>query len=152
MGPIFETGTRGALRCSSCRWKLLRDDGHWLGGIEINMLLSLLLGIVFTVTLGSLTAFNFWTAFIGGCVTLCFSAWFFQRSRALFYALDYWFDPEADDPRDDGGDWRDKPAPERPGPGTPGPGARPLPRPSPGEVRVRPSVPVQHGRDRELVG
>lgn len=105
-GRVFERRFQGFRDCQACGWRLLRDDGHWLGGSELNMLVSLPAGLCFCLALGSIFGFKPWVALAGGFSTVGFSLWFFRRARCLFYAFDYWVDPQPDTPgEDDDDDW-----------------------------------------------
>jgi len=104
VGPVFERGFQGAEHCSHCGWRFLRDHGHWLGGTEINFIVSLPAGVALILGLGALLGYGTLTAILCGLGTVAFSTLFYNRARSLFYGLDYWLDPAL--PEADGGeDW-----------------------------------------------
>ena len=97
-GQVFLTHRfRGERDCSVCGWRLERCEGHWIGGTEVNMLLTFPAGVITLGAFGYFFGWSLWTPVFGALFTIPFSLAVFRRSRCLFYAVDYLFDPTRDD-------------------------------------------------------
>jgi len=81
-------------RCSECGFRYERGPGYWLGSIYVNYGLTALivtagyLGLFFSEAIGQ-------TALLWLSVGFCFlfPLWFFRYARAVWIAVDLYFDP-----------------------------------------------------------
>lgn len=134
--------------CDECGWAFERGPGHWLGGSEINMLLTFPLGIAVSLPLVLMTSGSAWSLALGAVLTVTLSLLTYRRSRCLFFALDHLLDPVPD--RSSGG-----PPPrdgEEPDGNEPGPGPRPdrRARPRPDDPDANAPPPESGPGDRDL--
>ncbi|HEY2761833.1 MAG TPA: DUF983 domain-containing protein [Pirellulales bacterium] len=93
-GRLFKGWLRMPPHCSECGFRFERSAGYWLGSIYVNYGLTALIvtggyfalffseAVSQTATLWILTAF-----------CLLFPVWFFRFARAIWIALDVYFDP-----------------------------------------------------------
>ena len=92
-GRVFREGFARAASCGSCRRRLDPDEGHWLGGAEIHMVLTFggsaaaAFPLVALCDLPGAAIAGILLAHVAGSVAL------YRHSRALFLALDYAVDP-----------------------------------------------------------
>jgi uncharacterized protein (DUF983 family) len=117
-GRVFARGFRRAPDCGSCGRRLDRDEGHWLGGAEIHMVLTFGASAAVALPLVLLTDLPGPAYDALALAHLLGSLALYRHSRSLFLAMDYALDPTGDAP----------PGP-RPGPEPPG---EPVPVPAPG--------------------
>jgi len=115
--------------CHRCGYPYEREPGYFLAAVWIiNYGLGSLLGLFLYVILEVFVhpPFRVMLAAVLSPVFL-FNLLFARHAKALFIALDHFYDPHERDPGDDGGNL---PKPERPvaGPDTP---SKPLPKPEP---------------------
>lgn len=158
-GRIFPKGWRHADVCESCGWRLIRGPGHWVGGNEINVIVTYPFCVLAMMAPAVAIGPSFAAAAVGGVVALAMGLAIHRPARSLFFAIDYMIDPNPDlsagdegsDDPDSGGDGRDgggTRAPDR-GPGGGAADSRievpvvpvPTPRPDPEPVR---QVPAPH--------
>jgi hypothetical protein len=115
-----------------CGWRLVRGEGHWIGGAEINLVATFLAGMAVSGGLVVLLGFGWPALVLGGAFMVAYSLRTQRHSRSVFYALDYLVDP-VPDPDPTGGPGREllEPRPDRPAPsgGTPALRAPEPPRP-----------------------
>lgn len=99
VGDVFAAsrGLEGRRDCAACGWRLVRSDGHWIGGAEINICATFVVGVL--VAGAALFAFgNEPLVYAAGALFVtAFGLAAQRRSRALFFAVDYLIDPLADD-------------------------------------------------------
>lgn len=120
-GRVFVRGVQSARVCAVCGWRLERCLGHWVGGNEINALVTFTAGI--TVYVGAALAYGLGpvSVWIATVFTGAFGVAFYRPSRSLFFALDYLLDPDPDSEsgpppsdRGGGGPERNVPPPDPP--------------------------------------
>jgi len=93
-GPLFRKWFRMHPRCRRCGFHFERGPGYWLGSIYVNYGLTALmvtagyLGVFFSEAIEP-------TALLWLCVGFCFifPLWFFRYARAVWAAMDLYFDP-----------------------------------------------------------
>ncbi|MCG3134121.1 MAG: hypothetical protein HMLKMBBP_01407 [Planctomycetes bacterium] len=147
---------RHASACPACGWKFDRGPGHWVGGNEINLLVTYPVSVAAFAAPAVAIGPSFWTAAVGGVVALLLGFAVHRPSRCLFFAMDYLVDPDDASPSGPPGGFDSDAPPPRRDPPPPG-GVRialPIPTPAPaGDVeRVRipapsaPPEPVPGGR------
>jgi len=102
-GHVFREGVRSATACGVCGWRFERCPGHWVGGNEINLLVSFTAGVPAYVLAALAFGMGGAAVAIAVATTVVVSLAFYRSSRGLFYALDYLVDPTPDAPVDDGG-------------------------------------------------
>lgn len=120
--------------CDQCGWAFERGPGHWLGGTEINMLITFPAGLLISLPLVLLTGGAAWALALGAVATVAVSLVTYRRSRCLFFAIDHLLDPVPDastggpPPGGGGGAGGDEPPPTpRPDQRVP-PSAEPVPQ------------------------
>jgi uncharacterized protein (DUF983 family) len=118
-GRVFRRGFERAPDCGSCGRRLDRDEGHWLGGSEIHMVLAF--GASVAVAFPLVLAFDLPGAALDALALLHLagSIAIYRHARALFLALDYALDPS--------GEARPGPGGGREPPGGPAPAPVPAP-------------------------
>lgn len=125
--------------CAACGWAFDRGPGHWVGGNEVNLLLTYPLCVAAFAVPAVAIGPSFWTAAAGGAAALAIGFLAHRPSRCLFFAIDYLFDPDDTPParRDDPpGDDRGRDAgPSAGGPRPPGGATINLPVPAPASPR-----------------
>lgn len=127
-GPVFREGFRRAESCASCGRLLDRDEGHWLGGAEVLMVVAFGGGAAVAVPLLLVVDPPAAVLHALGAAHLLASLALVRPCRALFLAFDYLLDP-SDAPSGPGG--RREPPEEPPPRAEPpsGAGRRSGPRP-----------------------
>lgn len=105
--------------CDRCGWRLERGPGHWLGGTEVNMLLTFTTALVVAGPLVYWFGFGVPVVIAATVVTLGASLGLYRRTRCLFFALDHLIDPVPDGadgggPGGSGGDDPPSPMPAPP--------------------------------------
>lgn len=119
-GRIFPAGWRHADVCESCGWRLIRGPGHWVGGNEINVIVTYPFCVLAMMAPAVAIGPSFAAAAVGGVVALAMGLAIHRPARSLFFAIDYMIDPNPDlSAGDEGSDDDGTPAPHR-GPGGPG--------------------------------
>jgi len=113
-GTVFAAarGLDGVESCAVCGWLLVRSEGHWIGGAELNIVGTFTVGMVVAGGLTLAAGFGPLACGVGAVAMIAFSLGTHRTCRALFYALDYLIDPTPDeegpstgfdrDPEDDG--------------------------------------------------
>src|SRR5262249_30566099 len=93
-GRLFRNWFTMCPHCSHCGFHYERGPGYWLGSIYINYGLTALvvtagfLGLFFSEAIGP-------TSSLWLCAGFCFlfPLWFFRYARAVWVAVDLYFDP-----------------------------------------------------------
>jgi uncharacterized protein (DUF983 family) len=110
VGSVFGGTWRSAARCSGCGWRFERGPGHWVGGNEVNLLLTFPVSVA-ALAVPALSAGPSWTtAAAGGLFALVLGIAAHRPTRCVFFAIDYLVDPTpdaGDDGDDDDGDGDD---------------------------------------------
>lgn len=142
--------------CAACGWAFDRGPGHWVGGNEVNLLLTYPLCVAAFAVPAVAIGPSFWTAAVGGVVALLFGFAVHRPSRCLFFAMDYLIDPDDASPCGPPGGFDSDAPPPRRDPPPPGGVRIALPIPPPAQAgdveRVRipapsaPPEPVRGGR------
>jgi len=96
LGRVFHTGFVSEKRCDACGWWFERGPGHWVGGSEVNMLLTYWAACITFITLNVVVGFSWVSLVLAGAFTIGFSLLIYRVSRCLFFALDYLIDPQLD--------------------------------------------------------
>jgi uncharacterized protein (DUF983 family) len=140
VGRVFRRGFERATDCGACGRRLDRDEGHWLGGSEVHMVVAF--GTSVALALPLVLAFDLPGPALDAlaAVHLALSIAIYRHARALFLALDHALDPAGTPPPGRGGG-REPPGEPAPSP-FPGPvgGARTgrrSPRPTPATAPSR---------------
>ena len=117
VGSVFGGTWRSAESCACCGWALERGEGHWVGGNEVNLLVTFPVSVAVCALPAIALGPSFWTATAGGVLALVLGIAAHRPSRCLFFALDYLVDPAADarGPGDPG----EPPEPDDPAPRPP---------------------------------
>jgi len=113
LSPVFLHRFQSERRCDACGWLFERGDGHWIGGSEINMIVTFWTACPLFIAASLTLGFSWGILVLAGAFTVAFSLAIHRPSRCLFIAIDHLFDPRPD-PSDDGGDGPGGPA-TRPG-------------------------------------
>ncbi len=100
LGHVFEHGFVRATRCDTCGWLFERGRGHWIGGSEINMIVTYWAACLTFVTITLVWGSSAFTLAAAGAFTVGFSLLIHRPCRCLFVALDHLIDP-APDPSED---------------------------------------------------
>ena len=94
VGRLFRNWFATPTRCHHCGFRFERGPGYWLGSIYVNYGLTALivtaayLGLYFSETISPTTLL--WLS-AGFC--FAFPLWFFRYARAIWLAVDLYFDP-----------------------------------------------------------
>jgi uncharacterized protein (DUF983 family) len=151
VGRVFGGTWRSAGSCVTCGWLFERGEGHWVGGNEVNLLVTFPVSVAVLALPAVALGPSFWTAAAGGALALALGIAAHRPARCLFFAVDYLVDPAADPPGPGPDDLRgpptlDGPPPHGPAPHPPArrvlvelpvptpaprPDAEPLPAPAP---------------------
>ena len=117
-GKVFLRGLESERRCGVCSWRLERGPGHWVGGSEINMLVTFPAGGVVVGAAVLIGGMGPVSVVAVAAATVAVSLLFYRRSRSLFLALDYLVDPTPDPATGTGGETllRDGDPPPSPAP------------------------------------
>lgn len=102
-GRVFARRFRPERACRLCAWRFERGSGYFLGGNEINLVVTFPVGIAAYLVAYSLLGDSLLPPLLAAAATGAFGVFFSRPSRSLFYALDCWADPEHEDGADDGG-------------------------------------------------
>lgn len=139
VGRIFERAFESVERCGPCGFTFERGPGHWIGGNEINVIVTYPVSCLALVVPCFVYGASWISATIGGVLALAIGFAVHRPARGLFFAIDYLVEPEWTPGGADGADGRgDGPdgAPVRPD--GPAPGFRreaaielPVPVPAP---------------------
>jgi uncharacterized protein (DUF983 family) len=105
-GPLFRRYFLRVERCASCRWKFERGEGHWVGGSEVHMFASYLLSVFVCLPFLLFAARTPWRMPLLVGLHVAVSVVGFRFARAIFLALDVYFDPVRPAPPDDDDDDR----------------------------------------------
>lgn len=104
LGRVFPRGFRPRRSCERCGWRYERGVGHFLGGNEINLVVTFPVGVAAYLVASQFFGDAIGSPLIAGFTAGCFGVLFSRPSRVLFYALDCWADPlRPEDGADDGG-------------------------------------------------
>lgn len=120
VGPVFDGRWTNVRRCAGCGWAFERGPGHWVGGNEVNLLVTFPVSVAALAVPAVALGPSWWTAAAGGLLALVLGIAAHRPARCLFFAIDYLVDP-VQDPSHGDGDGRgrgDDPAPAPP-PGSP---------------------------------
>jgi len=128
---VFLHRFRSERRCDACGWWYERGPGHWIGGSEINMIVTYWTTCLIFITANLIVGFSWISLVLAGGFTIAFSVAIYRPSRGLFIALDYLVDPHYDPTEG-----------EDDAPGNPhaGPGVPPLPTRAPRDENPSPSA------------
>lgn len=135
-GRVFVRGFTSAESCPSCGFRLERGPGHWIGGSEINLIVTYPVCVALFVVPAFLTGGSWAMAAAGGLVACVMAVAIHRPARGLFFALDYLIEPlwesgDADGDGRSGGDPGEPAAPRPGGGGARRPGVLTLPLPEP---------------------
>ena len=123
LGRVFHHGFRSEKHCDACGWFFERGPGHWVGGSEINMVITFWASCITFISLNSLVGFSWVSLVLAAAFTITFSLLIYRPSRCVFFAFDYLIDPRIDASHGDEGRGGE-PAPDAPA-GPPAPPVRP---------------------------
>jgi len=115
LSKVFVHRFRSERRCDACGWVFERCEGHWVGGSEINMIVTFWTACPLFIAISLTFGLGWITLVFAGAFTVAFSLAIHRPSRCLFIALDHLVDPRLD-PSEGGGDRRSAPLdpPDRP--------------------------------------
>jgi uncharacterized protein (DUF983 family) len=122
LGHVFSRGLATAVSCGYCGWRFERCPGHWVGGNEINLLVTFPVGVAAFVVAALFLGLGPPAVAVATAATGVFSVAFHRSARGLFFAFDYLVDaspdssPPDDDAREDRRDGPSAPAPAFPPP------------------------------------
>lgn len=95
-GQIFRRWFQMVEDCPRCEFHFERIDGHWIGSLGLNTIVSFTL-LAFTLVTGFIVTFPDFpvmTLFtIGMVIAIGFPILFFPASRTLWTAIDIWMRP-----------------------------------------------------------
>lgn len=145
VGRVFERGLRSVDRCAACGWRFERGPGHWVGGNEVNLLVTYPVCVLAFAVPAMAFGPSFAVAAAGGFAALVFGIAAHRPARCVFFAIDYLVDPAPDGAAgdDDGRNGRDGRRRDGPGPFPDDrpPAAPPAPAPAPSRTRRTGSAP-----------
>jgi uncharacterized protein (DUF983 family) len=133
-GGLFVRGVESVRLCAACGWRFERCVGHWIGGNEINVVVTFSAGVVTWLACLPFLGLGAASVVVATVVTAIVGVAFYRPSRGLFFALDYLLDPSPD-PASGGASGRG------PGSGPPRDPSPPTPAPAPAEPAPAPSDP-----------
>jgi hypothetical protein len=118
---VFVRWFTSAEECADCGLRFERGPGHWIGGSEINLLVTYPFCVVVFAVPCLLFGGSWEMATAGGAMACVMALAVHRPARGLFFALDYLVEPNWDGGEGEarGGDGRD-PHPDDPGPRAPG--------------------------------
>jgi uncharacterized protein (DUF983 family) len=143
VGAVFVRAFAMAGSCGGCGFTFERGPGHWVGGNEINLLVTYPTAVVALAVPAFLWGGSWITATAGGLLAVAIGLLVHRPARGLFFAIDYLVEPQWSAEDGDGRGGGDA----RPRDGRPGGGgrARPLSLPVAEPVRrldAEPLAPV----------
>lgn len=140
-------------RCGSCAFTFERGPGHWVGGNEINVVVTYPTAVVALAVPAVVWGASWITAAVGGVLAAVLGLALHRPARGLFFAIDYLIEPDwtgDDDERRGRGDGRSDDGGGAPAPSAGPDGGRargavvelPIPTPAPRiDVEPRPAPP-----------
>ena len=96
VGRVFVRGVESARSCDVCLWRIERCFGHWVGGNEINALVTFTAGIAAFIASAFVFGLGPVSVWIATAFTAVVGVAAYRPSRGLFYAIDFLLDPVAD--------------------------------------------------------
>lgn len=120
-GGVFVRAFTTSEACAGCGFAFERGPGHWVGGNEINLLVTYPTSVAALAVPAFLWGASWVTAAAGGLLATAIGLLVHRPARGLFFAIDYLVEPAwTSDDGGRGGDGRERPGAPAPPPRGPG--------------------------------